>query len=105
MNQSAGGKQVSLGGATQPRWRRDGKELYYTEGSSVMAASVSSSGSSVTVGKPQLLFTIEGIRCWGYDVWPDGQLFLLPELVEGSKPPSIRVVQNWSAAFGPKHSD
>jgi hypothetical protein len=35
-------------------------------------------------------------------VWPGGQRFLLSEPVEGSKPPLIRVVQNWSAAFAPK---
>ena len=105
MNQSSGGKQVSEGGAAQPRWRSDGKELYYTEGNSIMAVSVSSSGSSITFGKPQLLFTIDGGMQSGYAVWPDGQRFLFAEPVEGSKPPSIRVVQNWSAAFGQKHSD
>ena len=105
LNQTAGGKQVSEEGGNQPRWRRDGKELFYVEGNSVMAASVSSSANSVTFGKPQLLFTIEGGMSWGYDVWPDGQRFLIPEPVQGSKPPSIRVVQNWSAAFGSKRKE
>ena len=105
MDQSTGGKQVSEGGATQPRWRRDGRELYYTEGNSIMAVSVSSSGSSITLGKPQLLFTVDVETQWGFAVWPDGQRFLFPEPVAGSKPPSIRVVQNWSATFAPKRSD
>lgn len=105
MNQSTGGKQVSEGGANQPRWRGDGKELYYAEGNSIMGVSVSSSASSLTFGKPQLLFTINGGMQWGYAVWPDGQRFLFAEPVEGSKPPSIRVVQNWSAAFAPKRSN
>jgi eukaryotic-like serine/threonine-protein kinase len=105
MNQSTGGKRVSERGANQPRWRSDGKELYYSEGNSIMAVSVSTSGGTITLGRPQLLFTIEGGVQSGYAVWPDGQRFLFPEQAEGSRPPLIRVVQNWSAAFGSKRTE
>ena len=105
MSQSAGGRQVSEAGATQPRWRRDGKELFYVEGNSLMAVPVTSSGTGFSIGRPQLLFTLESGFANGYDVYPDGQRFIIPEPVEGSKPPSLRVVQNWSAAFSPKRSN
>ena len=105
MSQTAGGRQVSEGGASQARWRRDGKELFYVEGNSLMAVPVTSSGTGFSIGKPQLLFTVESGFASGYDVYPDGQRFLIPEPVEGGKPPSIRVVLNWSAAFAPKRSN
>ena len=104
MNQNTGGKQVSEGGAGSPRWRRDGRELYYVEGNALMSVPVTASARGFGIGKPQVLFTVESGLSSGYDVWPDGQRFLIPEPVEGNRPPSIRVVQNWSAAFAPNRS-
>ena len=104
MNQSIGGKQVSEEGGGQPRWRRDGKELYYVQGNSLMAVPLTSSQNGVAAGRPQLLFSSESGFGDGYDVWPDGQRFLVPEPTDGNKQRPLRVVQNWSAAFAPKHS-
>jgi serine/threonine protein kinase len=105
ISQRAGGKQVSETGASQPRWRGDGSELFYIEGNSLVAVPVTRSGSGFGIAKPQLLFTVESGFGNGYDVWPDGQRFLIPEPLEGAKARSIRVVQNWSAAFAPKRSN
>jgi hypothetical protein len=95
---------VSEGGASQPRWRRDSKELYYVEGNSIMAVPVTGSANTFSIGKPKLLFTVESGLASGYDIWPDGQRFLIPEPLEGMKPVGIRVVQNWSAAFASNRS-
>ena len=46
---------VSSNGGSQPRWSRDGKELFYVEGSTLVAVSVSS-GAAFSVGLARRLF-------------------------------------------------
>ena len=99
---------VSSNGGSQPRWSQDGKELFYVEGSTLMAVSVSS-GPTFSVGSPRPLF--ENPNLTGgpgslsypkYDVSADGRQFVLPERVdlgEEAPEPSIRVVQNWFEQF------
>ena len=76
--------KVSQGGGTQPRWSRDGRELYYVKGDALMAAAVGGS-RSLSVGSPAELFRHSGLKCeWPsqqYDVSGDGRRFLLVERV------------------------
>ena len=98
-------RRVSVNGGIAPRWRADGKELFYVEGETLMATPVSTS-PSLTVGSPEALFSAQGLA-WlpnnflGYDVTPEGNKFVLRETVEADteSQPSIRVVQNWFAEF------
>ena len=102
-----GGKwQVSTSGGTQPRWRRDGKELYYlTGGNAVMAAAVNGQGAAFEVGPVQRLFearlrTDAGTLGTGnlYDVSADGQRFLINRIVDDpANEAPIRVVTNWTS--------
>ena len=103
----AGGRRVTVSsnGGTKVRWSRDGKELFYVEGQTLVAVSVSS-GSSFSVGSATRLFEHPGLRPGinyaPYDVSADGQRFILAEPVgEGAEAlePSIRVVQNWYEEF------
>ncbi len=102
----AGGlRRVSVNGGSQPRWRADGKELFYVEGDRLMAVTVSTS-PELTVGTPKPLFSspgllLNGARVLNYDVTPDGQRFVVWEPVEAEEEvqQSIRVVQNWFAEF------
>jgi eukaryotic-like serine/threonine-protein kinase len=48
--------QVSQGLGSQPRWRADGKELYYYDLSQLYAADVDGSGSTFQVGNSKPLF-------------------------------------------------
>ena len=99
---------VSSNGGTQPRWSRDGKELFYVEGSTLVAVSVSS-GPTFSVGSARRLFEHPGLpdsrgslSYPNYDVSADGRQFVLPEQVdlgEEAPKPSIRVVQNWFEEF------
>jgi Tol biopolymer transport system component len=107
---SGGGAQwlVSKGGGTQPRWRRDGKELFYVSpGNQMMAVNVtvSTSGGSRALqpGIPQPLFDMppappalaeNGLFTW--DVSADGQRFLVPTPTAGDAGSPITVVLNWS---------
>ncbi len=101
-----GKRQVSVNGGTQPRWRSDGRELYYVEGDTLMAVSVSTE-SAFTLGQPQQLFEAPALTRTGgglnggYDVSADGQRFLTIAPVEGadSAPPTIRIVENWYEEF------
>ena len=99
---------VSSKGGTQPHWSRDGKELFYVEGSTLVVVSVSS-GAAFSVGSARRLFEHPGLpdsrgtlSYPKYDVSADGRQFVLRERVdlgEEAPKPSIRVVQNWFEEF------
>jgi len=100
--QGGGPWQVSTRGGVQPRWRRDGKELFYVEGETLMAITVTTTpGFSVRARKR--LFECRGCfvirHCHEYDVTADGQRFLVTEPVGEPPKPVIRVVQNWFSEF------
>jgi hypothetical protein len=98
-------RRVSVNGGIAPRWRADGKELFYVEGETLMATPVSTS-PSLTVGSPEALFSAPGLA-WrganflGYDVTPEGNKFVIWEAVktDTEAQPVIRVVQNWYEEF------
>ena len=95
--------QVSGNGGRQPRWSKDGKELFYTEGHTLMAVAVATT-PSFTSGAVTRLFQdadLLGGDDPRYDVSGDGRRFVLREPVAGAeeKPPSIHIVQNWFAEF------
>jgi eukaryotic-like serine/threonine-protein kinase len=103
-----GGKTlVSTDGGGQPRWRRDGKEIFYrsaAQGGRLMAAPVSAKGSTLEVGSTQPLFDTPQLSPmrYAYDVAADGQRFLLN--VQGQATPAdaaapLTVVVNWTAAI------
>ena len=104
--------QVSVDGGVAPRWRSDGKELYYLHGDTMMAVSVSTE-SAFTLGHPQPLFEVSGLggarSGGGYDVSADGQRFLTMVPAEAddeeTAPPAIRVVENWHEEFRDRDQD
>ncbi len=108
----AGKWQVSVNGGEQPRWRGDGKELFYREGGDTLMAVAVSTEPTFTVGPPQRLFESVDLISAGvtnYDVSPDGERFLTISTVEGvdeeAAPPKIRVVQNWLEEFRDRRQD
>ena len=99
--------QISTNGAVQPRWRRDGKELFYiAPDQKLMAAPIKSDGT-LEVGAAQALFEthVVGGASTGprvlqqYDVAPDGQRFLMNVGREGPAASPITVVLNWTAGL------
>ena len=86
--------QVSTSGGQRPRWRRDGREIYFVSGASVMAAALSA-GSELRADTPRPLFSING--SWGdYDVSPDGQRFLVTVPPRESEEPMAIAVLDWT---------
>ena len=106
-----GGRKTTLSrrGGQQPRWSRDGTELFYVEGSTLVAVSVPT-GPTFSAGSMTRLFEHPSLtRSFypQYDVSPDGQRFVLVGTVEAEdhKPPSIHVVQNWYEEFRGREQD
>jgi hypothetical protein len=91
--------QVSTGGGIQPRWRPDGKELYFiAEDGKLTAASVNS-GETFTAGPPVPLFSVAlppglGNNKQEYMVSRDGR-FLVNEPAESSTVKPITLILNW----------
>jgi eukaryotic-like serine/threonine-protein kinase len=99
---AAGKWQVSTDGGEQPRWRRDGKELFYLSADhKLMAVEVNTEGPTFEHHAPNALFVtrVGGIDTPGdyYAVTADGQRFLLNDLVEEAAHTPITVVVNWTA--------
>ena len=102
-------RQVSTEGGSMPRWRVDGKELFYrVDDGTLMAVTVSarndSSGADDAFehGTPQPLFdSVPSPRNFEFTYQPtsDGQKFLVATPLAGAKTP-ITVVLNWQASGG-----
>jgi len=99
---AAGKWQVSTDGGIQPRWRADGKELFYLASDhKLMSVEVIANSSNFDHRSPTALFStrVGGIDSPGdyYAVTSDGKRFILNNLVaEGAYTP-ITVVLNWGS--------
>ena len=96
-----GGKwQVSSKGGTEPRWRRNGKELFYVSADRKLMAVDVKTGATFEAGTPHALFDLHsGWEAFtsNYAVTKDGQRFLLPISVEVGNTAPLAVVLNWTA--------
>ena len=98
--EGGGRKQVSENGGCDPRWRRDGKELFYFQGNALMAVEVNTA-PSFSLGRATHLFEAPGLSGTGYDVSADGRRFVLVETLESeqAQKPTIHIVENWFEEF------
>jgi eukaryotic-like serine/threonine-protein kinase len=100
----AGGKWlISTGGGTGPRWRRDGKGLYYVAADGNLMAVDVATATGFQSGTPKALFHIptsgEGNLGQSWDVAPDGKRFLFPVPASGQDTIPFTVVLNWQAGL------
>ena len=97
---SGGRWLVSKGGGVMPRWRRDGKELFYIAPDSQMMAVDVTTKPVFQSGSPHPLFQTDivdtrirtGPMSW--DVGPDGRFLIISDT---STDASITAVVNWRA--------
>jgi eukaryotic-like serine/threonine-protein kinase len=90
--------RASTAGGSLPRWRRDGKELFYVSPDNQLMAVPVQLGASFESGTPKALFSIEasqGVEI-SYDVAADGQRFIINSPIPGTAAPPT-VVLNWVA--------
>jgi eukaryotic-like serine/threonine-protein kinase len=94
--------QVSNTGGDQPRWRSDGKELFYFSSDSKIMAVPVKTGSNFDAGAPAALFEANPremfatSELFSYDVSNDGQKFLINAQLKTAMTP-MSVVLNWGA--------
>ncbi|HEU4694558.1 MAG TPA: protein kinase, partial [Vicinamibacterales bacterium] len=98
---ASGQWQISTAGGIHPRWRADGKELYYINpAGALMAVPIAVTATTLVPGNPVQLFQTRiafggtdvsnGVQ---YDVSEDGR-FLINTLLEDEAGP-ITLLQNW----------
>ena len=91
--------KISPSEGSEPMWTRNGRELVYRKGDSVMAVTVDL--ESGRVGQPRALFAGPypdnpgWTRPRSYDVSRDGERFLMTKLPPDRPRPRITVVLNW----------
>jgi serine/threonine protein kinase/Tol biopolymer transport system component len=90
--------RVSADGGGQPRWRRDGRELFYRARSgAIMSVDVTFADGQVQTSIPRQLFLPSTAVNLAWDVTPDGQRFLLALPVDQAvNPDPVTVVLNWN---------
>jgi eukaryotic-like serine/threonine-protein kinase len=95
-----GKRQVSNGGGNHPRWRQDGRELFYYAGDGKLMAAPVSSGESFETDAAVALFEFRAGTAPGfapYAVTKDGQRFLINEMMETKPNAQLTVWVNWAA--------
>lgn len=94
--------QISSNGGSAPRWRQDGKEIFYlAPGGQLIAAEVRIGKETLDVGAVRTLFGgIPTSSPTPYDITADGQHILAIVPAASSKSPEpITLIQNWTAAL------
>lgn len=102
-------RQVSVDGGLWPRWRGDGRELFYISADSLVAVDIEP-GDRILIGPPRRLFsagaTVHALGSGylkGFDVAADGQTFLLSRPIKGDvgqiSDTRIVHVENWLREF------
>lgn len=94
-------KQVSVSGGAEPRWRGDGRELFFLDLEGKMMSASVERGSPPSIGVPRKLFDtglVPDPTVNQYAVTPDGRKFLILEPRKGFSE-SYSVVLNWPAAI------
>ncbi len=97
--------QVSRGGGSEPRWRGDGKEIFYIGPKSMLTAVTVDTRDSFSSGNPTPLFRTQ-IRAqvsstdqFSYDVTKDGQRFLVNKYAKPAQVAPLHIILNATAGL------
>jgi Tol biopolymer transport system component len=95
-----GKRQISTEGGQTPRWRRDGKELFYIAlDQKLMAAEITTKDGEIQHGEVRPLFGPLPVgNGYQYDVSADGQRILAITPRQNVSEP-LTIVQNWPAGL------
>ena len=96
-------RRVTNGGGIYPRWRADGREIFYAGlGGTLMAAEIAITKGSIEVGEVRSLGIPATTPDYRYDVSADGQRFLVAVPREQKSSESLTLVYNWTALLKKK---
>jgi Tol biopolymer transport system component/DNA-binding winged helix-turn-helix (wHTH) protein len=98
---------VSTRGGDHPRWRADGRELYYRSPEGDLMAVDVHAGEEFAFGAPHKLFAFKSSSVIPYNVADDGERFLIDEdlpsaqVTDAASSPEqrIHVIVNWTAGL------
>jgi Tol biopolymer transport system component len=98
--------QISTNGGVEPRWRRDGKELFYVSpDGALMAVPLQFDDTQVQPTTPRALFKAR-FAVFSADMWrpvyapaAGGHRFLVNIIAEETAPSPVTMVLNWPAAL------
>jgi eukaryotic-like serine/threonine-protein kinase len=94
---------VSSAGGQEPRWRQDGKELFYLSADGKMMAVGVKTGASFEADSPVALFQthrrqpVSAQDVFSYDVSGDGQRFLILTKVDEANVAPLAITLNWAS--------
>jgi Tol biopolymer transport system component len=101
---SVNGKwQVSNAGGQEPKWRNDGKELFYMSADGKIMAVPVSTSTSFQAGTPVALFQthrrqpMSSQDLFSYDVNSNGQRFLIATKLDEPSAAPLSVLLNWAS--------
>ncbi len=92
--------QVSRGGGKEPKWRGDGKELFYVGSHGMVTAVPVDTDGGFSSGTPAPLFQFHGraqissTDLYTYDVTRDGKRFLVNRYIKPDQIPPLTIVLN-----------
>ncbi|HKN60978.1 MAG TPA: protein kinase [Candidatus Acidoferrales bacterium] len=104
-NHSGGKSQISQGGGDLPRWRADGKELFFlSQDNKMTSVEIKESPNGLETGTVRALFQTHAIpiASWSYDVSEDGKRFLVISEDPQQKPAPVTLITNWTALLKQK---
>ncbi len=88
-------RMVSRGGGREPRWSRNGREIFFKSGGQLMTVAIPP-GNTLIPGDPRPLFSLAGFRSARnrpqYDVGPDGRFVMIREL---TRPGGVILAEHW----------
>jgi eukaryotic-like serine/threonine-protein kinase len=96
---------ISSTGGTDPRWRRDGKELFYLAADGKLMSVAVKAGAGFATDSPQPLFEVPpsvsrlGTGAFRYAVTSDGKRFLVLIAARETVQQSLTVLTNWQSAL------
>lgn len=99
--------QVSRGGGTEPRWRGDGKEIFYIAPNGMLTAVAVNADNVFATGTPAPLFQVHGrapissTDVFTYDVAKDGKRFLVNRYVRPEHVPPLTILLNANGNAAP----
>jgi Tol biopolymer transport system component len=105
--EAVGKWQVSRGGGNEPRWRGDGKEIFYIGPRSVLTSVAVAGGETFSTGNRTALFQfhqrapVSSTDLFSYDVTRDGSRFLVNKYVKPERIPPLNIVLHTEAPTTP----
>jgi serine/threonine-protein kinase len=94
-----GGKiPISTDGGVEPRWSRDGRELFYRQDDKMMAVTITP-GSPLTASLPRMLFEgryqVSDTSSGGFDVASDGRFLMIQATIPEQPATEFNIVLGW----------